>query len=137
LYRSLDISKEEFYSAKENLTMRIAALETVPSHDIEEAAQLLTNIADLLKAATPQELGVVFDCLFEKVYLHRDYPRYICAIEPKPALYQLMDISTSPKFANFQEKHDTTGEIEEETLVADAPTTTVERQSSWRVSQPS
>jgi DNA invertase Pin-like site-specific DNA recombinase len=130
LYRSLDISKEEFYAAKEHITMRIAALETVPSHDIEEAAQLLNHIGDLLKAATAQELGVVFDCLFEKVYLHRDYPRYICAIEPKPALHQLMDISELPKFANFQDNLHTIGEIEEETLVSDAPSTTIDHPSN-------
>jgi DNA invertase Pin-like site-specific DNA recombinase len=136
------LGKVEFLAAREEILGQITALQPIVKQGLEEAAQLLMNAGELLKDATAIELNIIFNIMFEKVYLDFHFAEngYVCAIEPKPALYELMNVAILPNVADFEEQYGITGKYEEggtDSLVVDERKLTVERQSSCRVSQPS
>jgi hypothetical protein len=96
LYKWGEIERQEYLSERDALKTRLAALRPHREPDLEEAAKLLENIGELLQQATLEELDKVFHALFERVYIDRDHPGHIYAIEPKPPLHRLMDISLLP-----------------------------------------
>jgi hypothetical protein len=72
----------------------------------KETVALLENIGGLLKLATLGELDKVFHALFERVYINRKHPGHIYAIEPKPPLHRLMDISLLPRLPDHDNDPD-------------------------------
>lgn len=131
------LGKVEFLAAREEILGQITALQPIMRKDLEQAAQLLLNAGELLKDATAMELMVIFHSLFEKIYLDYHFAEngYVCAIEPKPALYELMNVAILPNIDEFEEKCGKIGEYEgkKNDVVASERELTVERQSSWRV----
>jgi site-specific DNA recombinase len=97
LYKWGEIERDEYLSERETLKTRLTALRPSKEPDLEEAVKLLENIGELLKQATLGELDKVFHALFERVYIDRNHPGHIYAIEPKPPLHRLMDISLLPR----------------------------------------
>jgi hypothetical protein len=90
----------------EEILAQITALQPTEKIDLEEATHLLSNAGDLLKEATRGELDIIFHRLFEKIYLDHGYAEsgYICAIDPKPMLYELISVANLPKLDSFYKK---------------------------------
>jgi predicted site-specific integrase-resolvase len=131
------LGKVEFLNDREEILAQIRALQPIVKKDLEAAARLLLNASELLKDATAMELNIIFNTMFEKIYLEYDFAEngYVCAIEPKLALFELMNVAILPSIDNFEEKCGRIGEYEgKETDVVDSGReATVLRQSSRRL----
>ena len=93
LYLWDEMSEEEYFRMRETLHDQVAALKPPPEPDLEAAATLLDDIGAILQLATPRELEKLFHTLLTTVYLEHDYDGFVLAIEPKPALFYLLQAS--------------------------------------------
>jgi site-specific DNA recombinase len=89
-----EMSEEEYFRMREELRDQLAALRPSPEPDLEVAASLLEDIGAVLQQATPKELDKLFHTLLNTVYLEHSYPGFVLAIEPKPALFYLLQASS-------------------------------------------
>ncbi len=96
LYLMGDMEEDDYRAMRENLKSKISALEPMQEPDLEEAAATLETIGSLLEHANPKELDDVFHALLNSVYLDSDDTGPVVAIEPKPFLKLLMDVSIRP-----------------------------------------
>lgn len=99
LYKLGDIEEVAYMNERSDLLNQLEALQPAAIPELEAAATVLEQVGSLLQHATPQELKVIFHSLLTTVYLHAEHPGYVVAIEPKPVLKTLMDISLVPQFA--------------------------------------
>jgi hypothetical protein len=88
-----DIIEEEYSILREDIRSKLNALKPVQEPDLDRAASLLENVGALLKQAELKELKEVFNALLDSVYLDSGEAGPVVAIEPKPFVKQLMDIS--------------------------------------------
>ncbi|GIK65833.1 MAG: hypothetical protein BroJett018_36270 [Chloroflexota bacterium] len=97
LYLMGDMGEAEYLQARTDLTAKLAAIRPVEDPDLESAALMLENIGQLLAQATPNELEDIFHALLTTVYLDSGKHGPVVAIEPKPFLKVLMDVSQLPE----------------------------------------
>lgn len=97
LYLMGDMGEAEYLQARTDLTAKLAATRPVEDPDLESAALMLENIGQLLEQATPNELEDIFHALLTTVYLDSGRRGPVVAIEPKPFLKVLMDVSQLPE----------------------------------------
>jgi len=95
LYLMGDMEEHEYRTMREDLKGKISALQPTQDADLESAAAMLETIGSLLEHATPKELDDVFHALLTSVYLDSEAGPVV-AIEPKPFLKLLMDVSIRP-----------------------------------------
>jgi hypothetical protein len=88
-----DITEEEYSILREDIRSKLNALKPVQKPDLDRAASLLENVGALLEQAELKELKEVFNALLDSVYLDSGEAGPVVAIEPKPFVKQLMDIS--------------------------------------------
>jgi hypothetical protein len=88
-----DITEEEYSILREDIRSKLNALKPVQEPDLDRAASLLENVGALLEQAELKELKEVFNALLDSVYLDSGEAGPVVAIEPKPFVKQLMDIS--------------------------------------------
>jgi site-specific DNA recombinase len=96
LYQLGDIERDQYMNTRNEIKVKLAALQPVQDPDVEEAAALLENMSELLKSATPEELDAIFHSLLKTVYLDGGPQGPVMAIEPQPFLKLLMDVSDVP-----------------------------------------
>ena len=96
LYLMGDMEEDDYRAMRENLKGKISALEPTQDADLEDAAVTLETIGSLLEHANPKELDDVFHALLNSVYLDSGDTGPVVAIEPKPFLKLLMDVSIRP-----------------------------------------
>jgi site-specific DNA recombinase len=97
LYQMGDIEVDVYTKRRNELRDKLTALEPVQEPDVEWAAELLSNMPQLLKAATLEELKQIFAALLKTVYLDSGPRGPIVAIEPRPFVKQLLDVSVLAK----------------------------------------
>ncbi len=95
LYLMGDMEESDYRTMREDLKGKISALQPTQDADLESAAAMLETIGSLLEHATPKELDDVFHALLTSVYLDSEAGPVV-AIEPKPFLKLLMDVSIRP-----------------------------------------
>jgi hypothetical protein len=93
LYRLGDIEEEEYVRERANLRAKLETLQPVLEPELERAAEALERVGDLLHQATLEELELLFHSLLNTVYLDYSVKGYVTAIEPKPFLKDLLDVS--------------------------------------------
>jgi hypothetical protein len=93
LFLLAEMSEEEYFRMREELRDQLAALKPSPEPDLEAAATLLDDIGAVLQQATPKKLDKLFHTLLTTVYLEHSHPGFVLAIEPKPALFYLLQAS--------------------------------------------
>jgi DNA invertase Pin-like site-specific DNA recombinase len=96
LYLMGDMEEDDYRTMREDLKGKISALEPMHEPDLEDAAAMLETIGSLLEHANPKELDDVFHALLNSVYLDSGDQGPVVAIEPKPFLKLLMDVSIRP-----------------------------------------
>ena len=96
LYLMGDMEESEYRTMREDLRGKLSALQPTQDADLESAAAMLETIGSLLEHATPKELDDVFHALLNSVYLDSGDAGPVVAIEPKPFLKLLMDVSIRP-----------------------------------------
>jgi hypothetical protein len=96
LYLMGDMEESEYRTMREDLRGKLSALQPTQDADLESAAAMLETIGSLLEHATPKELDNVFHALLNSVYLDSGDARPVVAIEPKPFLKLLTDVSIRP-----------------------------------------
>jgi site-specific DNA recombinase len=99
LYLMGDMEESEYRTMREDLKGKLSALQPTQDADLESAAAMLETIGSLLEHATPKELDDVFHALLTSVYLDSEVGPVV-AIEPKPFLKLLMDVSIRPFHPN-------------------------------------
>jgi site-specific DNA recombinase len=96
LYRLGDIEEAEYVRERADLRARMETLQPVLEPELERAAEALERVGDLLYEATLEELELLFHSLLTTVYLDHSVKGYVTAIEPKPFLKELLDVSLLP-----------------------------------------
>jgi hypothetical protein len=96
LYLMGDLEEGEYRAMREDLRGKLSALQPTQDADLESAAAMLETIGSLLEHATLKELDDVFHALLTSVYLDSSEAGPVIAIEPKPFLKLLMDVSIRP-----------------------------------------
>jgi DNA invertase Pin-like site-specific DNA recombinase len=96
LYLMGDMAESDYRTMREDLRGKLSALQPTQDADLESAAAMLETIGSLLEHATPKELDDVFHALLNSVYLDSGEAGPVVAIEPKPFLKLLMDVSIRP-----------------------------------------
>jgi site-specific DNA recombinase len=96
LYLMGDMEEDDYRAMREDLKSKISALQPTQDADLEAAAVTLETIGSLLEHANPKELDDVFHALLTSVYLDSSDAGPVVAIEPKPFLKLLMDVSIRP-----------------------------------------
>jgi hypothetical protein len=96
LYLMGELQENDYRTMRKDLRGKLSALQPTQDADLESAAAMLETIGSLLEHATPKELDDVFHALLNSVYLDSGQTRPVVAIEPKPFLKLLMDVSIQP-----------------------------------------
>jgi hypothetical protein len=96
LYLMGDMPEGEYCALRETLRGKLSALQPMQDTDLESAAAMLDTLGTLLGNATLKELDDVFHALLTSVYLDGGEKGPVVAIEPKPFLKLLMDVSIKP-----------------------------------------
>lgn len=96
VYADGAISRDAYLSKKAFLEAQLAdAPAAPPRYDVEQAAQLLQRMADLVAVATVEEKRMLVRAMFDDVWLNGTGT--LAAVQPKAAIWRLLDACGVPE----------------------------------------